>query len=79
MKIIDESFTGYAFSTGKFESTDNNLMLKSLLLHGGEVNIKIDDIKLKSNLTTNKPYRLTKKQIFLYNIRIYSIPFRSRR
>ena len=36
-------------------------MLKSSLPNEVKVNITIDDIRLKSNLTTNKPVRFTRK------------------
>ena len=36
------------------------MMLKSLLPIEVKVNITIDDIRLKSNLTTNKTIRFTK-------------------
>ena len=39
-------------------------MLKSLLPDEVKVNITIDDIRIKSNLTTAKTIRLTKKSFF---------------
>ena len=39
-------------------------MLKSLLHNEGKVNTISDDIRLRSNLTTNKTIRLTKKSFF---------------
>ena len=39
-------------------------MLKSLLPKNVKVNIAIDDIKLKSNLPTNKNIRFTEESIF---------------
>ena len=46
-------------------------MLKSLLPIEVKVIIIIDDIRLKSNLTTNETIKFTKKSIFLYNSRFY--------
>ena len=42
-------------------------MLKPLLPKEAKVNITIDDIRLKSNLTTNKSIRFT-ENIFFYTI-----------
>ena len=39
-------------------------MVMSLLLDDVKVNITIDDIRLKSNLTTNKTIRFTKNSFF---------------
>ena len=41
-------------------------MLKSLLRKEVKVNLTIDDVRLKSNLTTNKTIKFTKKIIFLF-------------
>ena len=41
-----------------------SLMLKSLLLNEVKKNIKIDDVRFKSNLTTNKSKKFTKKSFF---------------
>ena len=40
------------------------MMLKSLLPEEVKVNVTTDDIRLKSNLTTNKTIRFTKKSFF---------------
>ena len=42
-------------------------MIKSLLHNEAKLNITFDDIRLKSNLTTNKAKKLTKK-VFFFNI-----------
>ena len=39
-------------------------MLKSLVPKEVKVNIAVDDVRLKSNLTTNKTIRLTEKSVF---------------
>ena len=48
------SSTGYTLMPGIFEISDLNLMLKSLLPDDVKVKIKIDDIRLRSNLTPKK-------------------------
>ena len=70
MKHIDAKSTGYTFPPGIYEVYDINLMLKSLLPDDVEKNITIDDIRLISNLTTNKTIRLTKNFFYLYNFRL---------
>ena len=47
---------GYKLPPGRYEITDINLMLKSLFSDEKKVNITIDDIKLGSNLTSDKLY-----------------------
>ena len=75
-KYIAASSTGYTLSRGIYEISDNKVMLKNLLPNEVKVNNTIDDIRLKSNLTTTKTSRFTKKSIFLYHIRFYSITLR---
>ena len=50
-------------------------MLKSLLPNEVKVNFTIDNVRLKSNLTASKTIKFTKKIIYPYNSRYYSIPF----
>ena len=69
MKYIDAKSAGYTLPPGVYEVYDNILMLKSLLPDDAEKNITIDDIRLKSNLTTMKQLGLLKKLFYLYNIR----------
>ena len=45
---------GYTLPPGTYESSDPNLLLKSLLPNDEKVLIAIDDIRLRSNLTFNK-------------------------
>ena len=59
-KFIDSKSTGYTFPPGINEVFDKNSMLKSLLPDEWKENITIDDIRLRSNLTTNKSNRFTK-------------------
>ena len=79
VKYIAGSTTGYTLPPGIYEITGINMMLKSLLPNEVKVNITIDDFRLKSNLTTNKTIRFTKKFFFLYNTRFYTITLRSSR
>ena len=70
-KILDVKYIatlsiGYTLPPGMYEIIDNNLMLKSLPPDDVKVNITHDDIRLRSNLATNKTIRCTKKSfVFL--------------
>ena len=65
MKYIATSPTEYTLPPRIHEISDINSMLKSLLHNETKVNISIDDIRLKSNLTTKKTIRFTKKYSFI--------------
>ena len=65
VKNIAGSTKGYTLPPGIYEINDINLMLKSLLPEEVKVAITIDDIRLKSNLTTSKTIRFTEKSFFL--------------
>ena len=78
MKYIDVSSTGYILQKRICEFSDNKLMLKSSLPDEVKVFITIEDIRLKSTLTTKKTYRLTEKS-FRYSFRIYSKSLRTPR
>ena len=67
------SINGYTLPPGIFEITDINSMLKSLLPDDVKVKITIEDIRLRSNVTSNKTI------FFLYNFKFYSIPIRTPR
>ena len=69
LKYIPTSTIGCTLPLGMYEIIDINFMLKSLLPKEVKVNITIDDVRLKSNLTTNKTIRFTKKTFFLCNFR----------
>ena len=56
---------GYTLPPERYEITEINLMLKSFFPNEVKVNITIDDIRTKSNLTTNKTNRFTKKSFFV--------------
>ena len=65
MDVLDMKYTsatsiGYTSPPGIYKTSDTNLMLKSLLPDEVKVDITIDDIRLRSNLTTNKTIRFTK-------------------
>ena len=80
VKCIAGSTIGYTLPPGVYEISDINLMLMSLL--PSEVNVKIttDDIRLKSNLTTNKTKKFTKKSCFLNKkLGFFRKPFNSTR
>ena len=76
-KYIDAKSTGYTLLPGIYEINhiNINLMLKSLLSDEVKVDKKTDDIGLRSNLTTYKTIRFTKKS-FLYHIGICSMSLR---
>ena len=61
MKYFDASSIGYTLPPGNHEITDINLMLNSLIPNKVKVNTTIDDIRKRSNLTTNKTISFTKK------------------
>ena len=63
-KYVAGSTKGYTLPPGVYEITDINFMLKALLPNEVELNITIDDVRLKSNLTNNKTIKFTKKSSF---------------
>ena len=63
-KYNDASTTRYTLKPGIYANIDNNLMLKSILPDDIKVNITIDDIRLISNLTTNKTTKFVVKSFF---------------
>ena len=65
VKYNARSTSGYTLPPGRFEISDINLMLKSLLPKTVKVKITIYDIRLKSNSNNNKAIRFNKK-LFLY-------------
>ena len=75
IKSTNATSVGYTLPNRKYEISDITLMLKYLFLDEVEVNITIDQIRLKSNLATKKPKRLPKK-IFLYIFRFCPITLR---
>ena len=73
VRYIAGSIIGYTLPPGKYKISDINLMLKSSLPDEVKVKITIDVIRLKSNLTTNKVIKFTKRSSVLYNFRLYPI------
>ena len=71
LKYIPTTTKGHTLPPGMYEIIDINFMLKSLLPKEVKVSITIDDIRLKSKLTTDRT-----TYIFLYISRFYSISFR---
>ena len=69
------STEGYTVAPAIYEVTDFNMLLMSLLPKDVKVSIKIDDIRQKTNLTTNETIGFTKKSFFSTKYWIYSISF----
>ena len=67
VKCVNGSTVGYTLPSGVHEISDIDLMLKSLLPDELKINITLDDIRLKSNLSTNKTITFTKRS-FLFTI-----------
>ena len=63
--------TGYSLNRGTYEIVDLNNTLKYILLDNVEVNVTIDDIRLKSNLKINQTLFFTEKSFF-YSILGYT-------
>ena len=61
MKHIDASTSGYTLPPGIYEVSVINLVLKSLLPDDVKVNITIDDIRLRSNITNSNTTRCNKR------------------
>ena len=66
MDVLDKNQTsapsiGSTLPSGIYENSDINLMLKSLFSDEVKAKITIDDIRLRSNLNTNKTKSFTKK------------------
>ena len=64
LKYIVGSTKRYTLPPGIYEIIDNIFMLQSLLPNDVKVNITIDDVRIKSKLSTNKTIRFTKKSFF---------------
>ena len=66
LKYIPTTTTGYTLPPGMYEFIDINFMLKSLFPKSVKVDITIDDIRLKSDLTSQKT--ITEKAFFYINL-----------
>ena len=63
-QYIDAETAGCTLPAGIYESNVIKLMLKSLLPVHKKVNFTFDDIRLRSNLTTNETKKFTTKSFF---------------
>ena len=75
LKYISSKKTGYGLPPGLDEITNIDTILKHISPKNMKVTITIVDIRLKSNLKRNQTLYVTKKSIFLYDIRVCSILF----
>ena len=64
LKYIPTKRTGYSLNPGIYEIVDLNNTLKHNLPDNVEINITIDDIRLKSNLQINQTLIFTEKSFF---------------
>ena len=64
LKNIPTKRTGYSPDPGIYEVVDLNYTLKDMLPNNVEVNITIEDIRLKSNIKTNQILIFTEKSFF---------------
>ena len=67
INYTDGSTFGCVLPVGIYKVTDKNSLINSLLPDGVKVKITVDDIKLRTNLTTEKTINFAKK-CFLYTI-----------
>ena len=61
---VGESTTGYTLSPGTFYTSDFNFMIETLLPSEMKVFFTIDDIRMRSILSTNKAIKFTDKPVF---------------
>ena len=64
LKYISTKRKGYSINRSIYEITDSNNTLKYILPDNVEVNVTIDDIRLKSNLKINQTLLFTEKSFF---------------
>ena len=64
LKYIPTKRTGYSLNPGIYEIVDLNKTLKYMLPDNVKVNVRIDDIRLKSNLKINQTLIFTEKSFF---------------
>ena len=62
------STTSYTLEPGSYKFIDLKLMLESFHPHEVKVNLTIGDIRLRSNLSTNRTNRFTQNSFFFYTI-----------
>ena len=68
-KYIVGSTIGYTIPPRIYKISDNELMIKASLPNKLKVKITIDKTRLRSNLTTNKSIKFTKKSLFFTILR----------
>ena len=66
IKYLRPKTIGYNFPPEIYEFIHIIPILKSSLPYELKVNITIDDIRLRSNLSTNKTFRFTKNSFFTH-------------
>ena len=64
LKIIFTKGIGFSLDPGIYEIVDLNNTLKHYLPNNVQVNVTIDDIRIKSNLKTNQTLIFTEKSFF---------------
>ena len=64
LKYISTKRIGYSLNPGIYEIIDLNNTLKHILPDNVEISIRIDDIRLKSNLKINQTLIFTEKSFF---------------
>ena len=75
VEYIAGSNIGQTIPTGIYENSDINMMIKSLLPNKVRAFFTINDIRLRSNITTNKTISFIKKSSFYTILGIFSISF----
>ena len=75
VKYIPSNRTGYTLTQGFFEISNNNKTLEHILPNIVKVSITTDDIRLKCIIYNDQTLIFT-KNLFLYNVRLYSKPSR---
>ena len=79
VKYFARSVNGNKLPIGIFGIININLILISLFPDEVKVNVIIDDIRLRSNLTTNETIKFARKVFSPYKTRFYSIPYKTTR
>ena len=75
VKYINGTTIGYVSLPGIYETTDIKSTINCLFADDVKVNRTVDNIRLRTNLTTNKT-KVLLKSFFIHQISLYSIPLR---
>ena len=67
IKYINGTIIGYVLPSGIYQITDTESMINSLPADDVKVNITVDDIRIRTNLTTNKTKVLLKSFFYIPN------------